>query len=211
MADALVEKVKQRYEEKEALFGAPMMRWLERRIILDIVDTQWKDHLLTLDHLKEGIGLRGYGQKDPLVEFKKEAFTLFEDMMGRIDSETTRYLFLIQPAKPEDEAREIERRQQPPAATAAISSRARPSRSSQARPRRRQSRPQRSLPLRQRQKIQEVLRQGRLTQPPILQPDRPATRSLSTSALAANPVASKLLTRRKTPSTFQMDSPSTLN
>ena len=111
LSDALVEKVRQRYEEKEALFGPPMMRWLERRIILDIVDTQWKDHLLSLDHLKEGIGLRGYGQKDPLVEFKKEAFTLFEDMMARIDNETIRYLFLIQPARPEDEAREIERRQ----------------------------------------------------------------------------------------------------
>jgi preprotein translocase subunit SecA len=111
LADLLVERVKERYAEKEKLFGEPMMRWLERRIILDIVDTQWKDHLLTLDHLKEGIGLRGYGQKDPLVEFKKEAFTLFEDMMGRIDTETVRYLFLVQPAKPEDEAREIERRQ----------------------------------------------------------------------------------------------------
>jgi len=111
LSEALVEKVRQRYEEKEALFGPPMMRWLERRIILDIVDTQWKDHLLSLDHLKEGIGLRGYGQKDPLVEFKKEAFTLFEEMMDRIDTETTRYLFLIQPARPEDEAREIERRQ----------------------------------------------------------------------------------------------------
>ena len=111
LADLLVEKVTERYDEKEALFGAPMMRWLERRIILDIVDTQWKDHLLTLDHLKEGIGLRGYGQKDPLVEFKKEAFILFEEMMGRIDVETVRYLFLIQPAKPEEEAREIERRQ----------------------------------------------------------------------------------------------------
>ena len=112
LADALVEKVNQRYEEKETLFGLAMMRWLERRIILDIVDTQWKDHLLSLDHLKEGIGLRGYGQKDPLVEFKREAFTLFEEMMDRIDTETIRYLFLIQPAKPEDEAREIERRQQ---------------------------------------------------------------------------------------------------
>ena len=111
LGDALVEKVRQRYEEKETLFGPPMMRWLERRIILDIVDTQWKDHLLSLDHLKEGIGLRGYGQKDPLVEFKKEAFTLFEEMMDRIDSETIRYLFLIQPARPEEEAREIERRQ----------------------------------------------------------------------------------------------------
>ena len=112
LADALVEKVNRRYEEKETLFGPAMMRWLERRIILDIVDTQWKDHLLSLDHLKEGIGLRGYGQKDPLVEFKREAFTLFEEMMDRIDTETIRYLFLIQPAKPEDEAREIERRQQ---------------------------------------------------------------------------------------------------
>jgi preprotein translocase subunit SecA len=111
LAETLVERVKTRYAEKEALFGEKMMRWLERRIILDIVDTQWKDHLLTLDHLKEGIGLRGYGQKDPLVEFKKEAFTLFEDMMGRIDTETVRYLFLVQPARPEDEAREIERRQ----------------------------------------------------------------------------------------------------
>jgi preprotein translocase subunit SecA len=111
LADRLVERVQERYAEKEKLFGEPVMRWLERRIILDIVDTQWKDHLLTLDHLKEGIGLRGYGQKDPLVEFKKEAFTLFEDMMGRIDTETVRYLFLVQPARPEDEAREIERRQ----------------------------------------------------------------------------------------------------
>ncbi len=113
LSDELVEQVKKRYDEKEATFGEKLMRWLERRIILDIVDTQWKDHLLTLDHLKEGIGLRGYGQKDPLVEFKKEAFTLFEDMMGRIDAETTRYLFLIQPAKqPEQEAKEIERKQQ---------------------------------------------------------------------------------------------------
>ena len=111
LAETLVTRVKERYAEKEKMFGETMMRWLERRIILDIVDTQWKDHLLTLDHLKEGIGLRGYGQKDPLVEFKKEAFTLFEDMMGRIDTETVRYLFLVQPAKQEDEAREIERRQ----------------------------------------------------------------------------------------------------
>jgi preprotein translocase subunit SecA len=111
LADWLVQRVQERYAEKEKLFGETVMRWLERRIILDIVDTQWKDHLLTLDHLKEGIGLRGYGQKDPLVEFKKEAFTLFEDMMGRIDTETVRYLFLVQPARPEEEAREIERRQ----------------------------------------------------------------------------------------------------
>jgi preprotein translocase subunit SecA len=111
VAQALVDATKKRYEEKEKQFGAELMRWLERRIVLDVVDTQWKDHLLSLDHLKEGIGLRGYGQKDPLVEFKKEAFILFEDMMNRIDTETVRYLFLMQPARPEDEAKEIERRQ----------------------------------------------------------------------------------------------------
>ncbi|HYA96178.1 MAG TPA: preprotein translocase subunit SecA, partial [Terriglobales bacterium] len=76
IAEALLQRVKTRYEEKEKLFGAEAMRYLERRVILDIVDAQWKDHLLSIDHLKEGIGLRGYGQKDPLVEFKKEAFTL---------------------------------------------------------------------------------------------------------------------------------------
>ncbi|HTZ99279.1 MAG TPA: preprotein translocase subunit SecA [Candidatus Aquilonibacter sp.] len=109
LADELVEKVRERYEEKEKLFGAQTLRWLERHILLDIVDGQWKDHLLTLDHLKEGIGLRGYGQKDPLVEFKREAFTLFEDMMDRIDTEAVRFLFLVRPAEP-GQAR-------PPAAT----------------------------------------------------------------------------------------------
>jgi preprotein translocase subunit SecA len=95
LADATREAVVKRYEEKEKQFGNELMRWLERRIVLDVVDTQWKDHLLSLDHLKEGIGLRGYAQKDPIVEFKKEAFVLFEDMMGRIDNETIRYLFHI--------------------------------------------------------------------------------------------------------------------
>src|ERR1700723_3667856 len=96
LAEATVKAVTTRYEEKEKQFSADLMRWLERRIILDVVDSQWKDHLLSLDHLKEGIGLRGYGQKDPLVEFKKEAFVLFEDMMARIDNETIRYLFHVQ-------------------------------------------------------------------------------------------------------------------
>jgi preprotein translocase subunit SecA len=96
LSEAAVEAVTKRYEEREKQFSSDLMRWLERRIILDVVDSQWKDHLLSLDHLKEGIGLRGYGQKDPLVEFKKEAFVLFEDMMARIDNETIRYLFHIQ-------------------------------------------------------------------------------------------------------------------
>ena len=96
LSDAAAEAVQHRYEEKEKQFSPDLLRWLERRIILDVVDTQWKDHLLSLDHLKEGIGLRGYGQKDPLVEFKKEAFILFEDMMTRIDNETVRYLYHVQ-------------------------------------------------------------------------------------------------------------------
>jgi preprotein translocase subunit SecA len=111
LLDTMLEKIHQRYGEKEQLFGAETLRWLERHILLDIVDAQWKDHLLTLDHLKEGIGLRGYGQKDPLVEFKKEAFILFEDMMNRIDTESARFLFLMQPARPQEEAKQIEQRQ----------------------------------------------------------------------------------------------------
>src|ERR1700735_2082601 len=112
LAEAMIQKVKARYEEKEVLFSAQTLRWLERHILLDVVDGQWKDHLLTLDHLKEGIGLRGYGQKDPLVEFKKEAFVLFDELMDRIDTEAVRFLFLMQPARPEDEAKKIEQRQQ---------------------------------------------------------------------------------------------------
>ncbi len=99
LAVVLLDKIKERYEEKEKLFGTPTMRWLERHVLLDIVDAQWKDHLLTLDHLKEGIGLRGYGQKDPLVEFKKDAFSLFEELMDRIDNESVRFLFLVRPAE----------------------------------------------------------------------------------------------------------------
>ena len=66
------------------------MRETERMIMLNVIDNQWKDHLLSMDHLKEGIGLRGYGQKDPLVEYKKESYVLFQDMMDRIEDETIR-------------------------------------------------------------------------------------------------------------------------
>jgi preprotein translocase subunit SecA len=76
--------------------GVEALRNLERYIMLNIVDAQWKDHLLALDHLKEGIGLRGYGQKDPLVEYKRESFYLFQAMLDRIDTETIRYLFNFQ-------------------------------------------------------------------------------------------------------------------
>ena len=96
LASGVSEAVAKKYEDKEKQLSPDLMRWLEQRIILDVVDSQWKDHLLSLDHLKEGIGLRGYGQKDPLVEFKREAFVLFEEMMTRIDNEAVRYLYNVQ-------------------------------------------------------------------------------------------------------------------
>ena len=83
------------YQAKEDLVGAPLLREAERNIMLHVIDDQWKDHLLSMDHLKEGIGLRSYGQKDPLVEYKKEGFSLFRDMMDRIEDETVRYLFFL--------------------------------------------------------------------------------------------------------------------
>ena len=87
------------------------MRETERMIMLHVIDNQWKDHLLSMDHLKEGIGLRGYGQKDPLVEYKKESFMLFQDMMDRIEDETIRYLFFLQPVS--DERRRLSCRSPP--------------------------------------------------------------------------------------------------
>lgn len=89
------EKLLNRYQEKEKLVGTEFMRHYERMIMLEVVDQQWKDHLLNVDHLKEGIGLRGYGQKDPLVEYKKETKNLFDEMIDRIDEETTRILFNV--------------------------------------------------------------------------------------------------------------------
>jgi len=90
------ELLAKRYEEKEALVGPDMMRQAERVVMLNVIDQQWKDHLLSMDHLKEGIGLRGYGQKDPLIEYKKESFVLFQDMMDRIEDESVRYLYFLQ-------------------------------------------------------------------------------------------------------------------
>jgi preprotein translocase subunit SecA len=94
--EALFEKLKERYEAKEKLVSAEQMRYHERMIMLSVLDGQWKDHLLNMDHLKEGIGLRGYGQKDPLVEYKRESFDMFEAMMARYQQDTVRYLYLMQ-------------------------------------------------------------------------------------------------------------------
>jgi preprotein translocase subunit SecA len=93
--DDLWARVVQRYKEKEKIVPAELMRRVERDLMLQIVDAQWKDHLYSLDHLKEGIGLRGYGQRDPLVEYKKESFVLFQDMRARIEEELVRYLWWL--------------------------------------------------------------------------------------------------------------------
>jgi preprotein translocase subunit SecA len=90
--DQLIKK----YQEKEDMLSTELIRETERMIMLNVIDNQWKDHLLSMDHLKEGIGLRGYGQKDPLIEYKKESFTLFQDMMDRIEDESIRFLFFLQ-------------------------------------------------------------------------------------------------------------------
>ncbi|HET9182735.1 MAG TPA: preprotein translocase subunit SecA [Candidatus Angelobacter sp.] len=96
LGDGIFEKLEEFYTAKEKQIGADAMRYHERMIMLSVLDTQWKDHLLNMDHLKEGIGLRGYGQHDPLVEYKRESFDVFEEMMQRFQEETIRYLFHIQ-------------------------------------------------------------------------------------------------------------------
>ena len=106
--DVIWAKAISSYEEKEKLAGAESLRAYERYIMLNIIDTQWKDHLLSIDHLKQGIGLVGYGQKDPLVEYKKQSFDMFQDMLDRIDTNTTKALFNLEIVV-KDEQAEMER------------------------------------------------------------------------------------------------------
>jgi preprotein translocase subunit SecA len=104
MTDAIWELVKASYEAKQKIVPGEVLRRVERDVMLQIVDTQWKDHLYSLDHLKEGIGLRGYGQRDPLVEYKKESFALFQDMKARIEEDIVNYLFRLRPVATEEAA-----------------------------------------------------------------------------------------------------------
>lgn len=97
----ILKNIQTNYAKREKELGDPLMRHLEKIVMLQAIDTQWKDHLLAMDHLKEGIGLRGYGQKDPLVEYKKEGFDIFVDMGERIKAEVVDRLFKIQIAKEE--------------------------------------------------------------------------------------------------------------
>ena len=97
MHDALWSMVRERYEERTSALDGGLLQRVERDLMLQVVDSQWKDHLYGLDHLKEGIGLRGYGQRNPLIEYKRESFTMFQAMKQRIDEETLRYLWRLRP------------------------------------------------------------------------------------------------------------------
>jgi len=99
-----------KYEEKEARLGPELMREYERLVMLQVLDNQWKDHLLSMDHLKEGIGLRAYSQRDPLAEYKREGFETFQAMLDRMEEELVRYLMLLEPVL-HDEEKRVEKRE----------------------------------------------------------------------------------------------------
>jgi len=107
--ETLVQAVQKKYEEKEAAVGPDVMRLHERYLLLQVIDQQWKEHLLMLDHLKEGIGLRGYGQRDPLIEYKKESFELFQEMMERIQDRVVKYLWKMDVVVSRESDEEVQR------------------------------------------------------------------------------------------------------
>ncbi len=100
-------EIRQFYEDKGREMGEEPLRYLEKVITLQVLDAQWKDHLLAMDHLKEGVGLRGYAQKDPLVEYKKEAFDIFSELSGRVSAEAVGRLMRLQLAREEDAHKKV--------------------------------------------------------------------------------------------------------
>jgi len=126
LGEAIFERLKQEYENKEKILSAPTMRYHERMVMLSVIDGLWKDHLLSMDHLKEGISLRGYAQRDPLVEYKRESFDMFEAIMLKFQEDTVRFLFRMQilgpDGQPMNAAPEV-RRAVPPAPPVASSAR----------------------------------------------------------------------------------------
>ena len=190
--DALLEdlrsQVRDAYDRREQDLSPDLMRFLEKTFMLQVIDHHWKDHLLGMDHLRDGIGLRGYGQKDPLIEYKREGYDLFAGMMERVKSDTLDRLFHVQAVRNEAQPTA------PPAAPRHLTppppthpqSRRRTSRTSDGSAKRRQSRPQRPLPLRQREKIQEVPRSVGQDRCARLSPPRQFDRSNLTAAWHRN-------------------------
>ncbi len=128
--DALIEDLKtlvhDGYERKEQELGSELMRFLEKTFMLQVIDHHWKDHLLGMDHLRDGIGLRGYGQKDPLIEYKKEGYDLFAGMMQRIKSDALERLFRVQAVRQEAAPEQQQAAPQPPPPPPPVISRPQP-------------------------------------------------------------------------------------
>ncbi|MGH9487311.1 MAG: preprotein translocase subunit SecA [Terriglobales bacterium] len=112
MRHELMSLLERNYNQKEELIGAPQMRHFERLVMLQILDNLWKDNLLAMDHLKEGIGLRGYGQRDPLIEYKKESFDMFQDLMDRIETDSLRTIFTARIQTREEQEQEMAARRE---------------------------------------------------------------------------------------------------
>ncbi|HVW33724.1 MAG TPA: preprotein translocase subunit SecA [Acidimicrobiia bacterium] len=112
ITDALIEEALAKYEEKEATVGAENLREIERRVMLSVIDQKWREHLYEMDYLQEGINLRAMGQKDPLVEWQREGFDMFEAMMGAVEDDFVRYVFHLQVVKEEEPAPQRPRRLQ---------------------------------------------------------------------------------------------------
>jgi preprotein translocase subunit SecA len=138
LGDAVFQKLVERYDAKERLIGAEAMRHHERIVMLSVLDQLWKDHLLGMDHLKEGIGLRGYAQHDPLVEYKRESFEMFESMMERFEEEAVRYLYLMQ-VLDADEVERLRQQEEEAAQEAEVSRQATGTRGNGRKPRRAQT------------------------------------------------------------------------
>ena len=103
LGEEIFEKLKEHYKSKEKILGVQTMRYHERMVMLSVIDGLWKEHLLSMDHLKEGIGLRGYAQQDPLVAYKRESYDMFEAMMLKFQEDTARFLFRMQIIGPDGE------------------------------------------------------------------------------------------------------------
>jgi preprotein translocase subunit SecA len=112
LIEAASERVRKLYDEREAEFTEPVMRQIEKIVMLQTLDALWKDHLLAMDHLKEGIGLRGYAQKNPLVEYQREGFEMFEAMMRVMQEDVVEKVFSVQ-VRREQDVQQIEQQQRP--------------------------------------------------------------------------------------------------
>ena len=113
IAERIIEEARKAYDRKESEIGSDMMRQVERMILLSVIDSKWKDHLYNMDLLRESVGLRAYGQKDPLVEYKREAHAMFQDMIERIKEDVTEYIFRVQVTREEPFHRKVEVKEVP--------------------------------------------------------------------------------------------------